>query len=67
MIRRGLFILLFTVTAIIVIAGWTMAAPLVFAWHVIAGAWHGFRNASYIMRIGFERTTKNYLEGVKRL
>lgn len=67
MIRRLTFILLFTVTAAVVIAGWTAAAPVIFAWQTIAGAWRGFRNASYIMRIGFDRTIKNYLEGVKRL
>ncbi len=67
MLRHLIFVVLFTITAVVVIAGWTTAAPFVFAWQIIAGAWRGFRNASYIMRIGFERTIKNYLEGVKRL
>lgn len=67
MIRRLIFVVLFTITAVVVIAGWTTAAPIIFTWQIIAGAWRGFRNASYIMRIGFVRTTKNYLEGLKRL
>ena len=45
----------------------TVATPVVFTGQIIAGAWRGFRNASYIMRKWFITIIKNYLEGIKQL
>lgn len=67
MIKRLLFNLIFTATAIVVIAVWTIAAPVIFAWHVAEGAGRGFWYAGFIMRTGYLRTIKNYLEGLKTL
>lgn len=59
--------ILFALTTVAVIAGWVTAAPVIFAMQIIAGAWRGFRNASYIMRAGIEGTIRKFLEGWKTL
>lgn len=55
--------ILFLLTAVIVIVATTAFAPFVFALQIIAGAWRGFRYASYIIRNMYASTIRNFLEG----
>ncbi|ENL9127507.1 hypothetical protein AB6J89_004714 [Salmonella enterica] len=64
---KPLLLCLALVLATVNLAVATVAAPGVFAMQIIAGAWRGFRNASYIMRKWYVGIIKNYLEGIKQL
>ena len=59
--------ILFILTTVVVIAATTGVAPFVFALQIIAGAWRGFRYASYIIRNMYESTIRKFLEGWKAL
>lgn len=65
--RKNLLICLALILVTVNLAVATVAAPVVFALQILAGAWRGFRNASYIMRKWFTAIIKNYLEGVRSI
>lgn len=58
-------ILFLVATANIAVAA--VATPVVFALQIAAGAWRGFRNASYIMRYWVDTIIKKFLEGVRNI
>ena len=65
--KKVIIRILFILTTVVVIAAMTVVAPIVFALQIIAGAWRGFRYASYIIRNMYGSTIRKFLEGWKTL
>lgn len=64
--RLAIFRLFLVLVTIVNVAVATIAAPVVFALQIVAGAWRGFRGASYIMRQWFGAIFKKFPEGWKK-